>query len=242
MTFVYVTHDQEEALTMSDRVAVFNHGRIEQIGHAGRGLRAARDRVRRRLRRHLEHRRARRPAPRASARSGSRSRRRSGEPATVDDVVFVGAFTRYLVDDRPGRAARRRPAEPTVPSARARHARSTSPGATRTHSSFRRTRPIDRRSHDEQAHVGAARSCSAVGARASRPQASTEDARGGHAEHDRVGGLHAAAVGEAVREADRLQGQREVRRLLGRDGHADALRAAAASTTWSRPPATRACA
>jgi putative spermidine/putrescine transport system ATP-binding protein len=32
MTFVYVTHDQEEALTMSDRIAVFNQGRIEQIG------------------------------------------------------------------------------------------------------------------------------------------------------------------------------------------------------------------
>ncbi|HJU46810.1 MAG TPA: ABC transporter ATP-binding protein [Gaiellaceae bacterium] len=32
MTFVYVTHDQEEALTMSDRIAVFNLGRIEQVG------------------------------------------------------------------------------------------------------------------------------------------------------------------------------------------------------------------
>jgi putative spermidine/putrescine transport system ATP-binding protein len=32
ITFVYVTHDQEEALGMSDRLAVFNHGRIEQIG------------------------------------------------------------------------------------------------------------------------------------------------------------------------------------------------------------------
>jgi len=32
ITFVYVTHDQEEALTMSDRIAVFNDGRIEQIG------------------------------------------------------------------------------------------------------------------------------------------------------------------------------------------------------------------
>jgi putative spermidine/putrescine transport system ATP-binding protein len=31
MTFVYVTHDQDEALTMSDRIAVFNHGRIEQL-------------------------------------------------------------------------------------------------------------------------------------------------------------------------------------------------------------------
>jgi putative spermidine/putrescine transport system ATP-binding protein len=32
ITFIFVTHDQEEALTMSDRIAVFNHGRIEQIG------------------------------------------------------------------------------------------------------------------------------------------------------------------------------------------------------------------
>jgi len=32
ITFIYVTHDQEEALTMSDRLAVFNAGRIEQIG------------------------------------------------------------------------------------------------------------------------------------------------------------------------------------------------------------------
>ncbi len=32
ITFVYVTHDQEEALTMSDRLAVFNHGQIEQVG------------------------------------------------------------------------------------------------------------------------------------------------------------------------------------------------------------------
>jgi putative spermidine/putrescine transport system ATP-binding protein len=32
LTFVYVTHDQEEALTMSDRLAVFSQGRVEQIG------------------------------------------------------------------------------------------------------------------------------------------------------------------------------------------------------------------
>ena len=31
ITFVYVTHDQGEALSMADRVAVFNHGRIEQL-------------------------------------------------------------------------------------------------------------------------------------------------------------------------------------------------------------------
>ena len=32
ITFVYVTHDQDEALSMSDRLAVFNDGRIEQVG------------------------------------------------------------------------------------------------------------------------------------------------------------------------------------------------------------------
>lgn len=32
ITFVFVTHDQEEALTLSDRVAVFNNGKIEQVG------------------------------------------------------------------------------------------------------------------------------------------------------------------------------------------------------------------
>jgi spermidine/putrescine transport system ATP-binding protein len=34
ITFLYVTHDQEEALTMSDRIAVMNEGRIEQLGSA----------------------------------------------------------------------------------------------------------------------------------------------------------------------------------------------------------------
>ncbi|WP_298225630.1 ABC transporter ATP-binding protein [Acidocella sp.] len=32
ITFIYVTHDQDEALSMSDRIAVFNHGKIEQVG------------------------------------------------------------------------------------------------------------------------------------------------------------------------------------------------------------------
>ena len=34
ITFVFVTHDQEEALTMSDRIAIVNRGRIEQLGTA----------------------------------------------------------------------------------------------------------------------------------------------------------------------------------------------------------------
>ena len=32
ITFIFVTHDQEEALTMSDRIAVFNEGKIQQVG------------------------------------------------------------------------------------------------------------------------------------------------------------------------------------------------------------------
>ena len=42
ITFIFVTHDQEEALTMSDRLAVINR-RTDRAGrHAGRGLRATR--------------------------------------------------------------------------------------------------------------------------------------------------------------------------------------------------------
>ena len=62
ITFVYVTHDQEEALTMSDRLAVFNEGRIEQVGSPAEVYEHPADGVRRRLRRRLEHPRARRPA------------------------------------------------------------------------------------------------------------------------------------------------------------------------------------
>jgi putative spermidine/putrescine transport system ATP-binding protein len=35
ITFIYVTHDQDEALTMSDRIAVFSDGRVEQVGTPG---------------------------------------------------------------------------------------------------------------------------------------------------------------------------------------------------------------
>ena len=41
ITFVYVTHDQEEALTMSDRIAVMNDGVVDQCGDARGRLRAA---------------------------------------------------------------------------------------------------------------------------------------------------------------------------------------------------------
>ena len=39
ITFVHVTHDQEEAMTMADTIAVMNAGRVEQLGSPGRPLR-----------------------------------------------------------------------------------------------------------------------------------------------------------------------------------------------------------
>jgi putative spermidine/putrescine transport system ATP-binding protein len=99
ITFVYVTHDQEEALTMSDRVAVFNDGRIEQIGNPAEVY---------------EH-----PATEFVAgfvgvsnvleRDGRKFTVRpekiqmhfdesGGESGRIRDVVYVGVFTRYVVE------------------------------------------------------------------------------------------------------------------------------------------------
>ena len=81
ITFVYVTHDQDEALTMSDRIAVFNEGRIEQISPPVELYEQPGDRVRRRLRRRLQPARARRralhdpPGEDQAARPGERVRR-----------------------------------------------------------------------------------------------------------------------------------------------------------------------
>jgi putative spermidine/putrescine transport system ATP-binding protein len=95
MTFLYVTHDQEEALTMSDHLVVFNEGRIEQAGTPAEVYE--------------------RPATefvagfvgtsniveRAGRRISIRPERITlnghGEPAVVEDVVFVGAFRRIHV-------------------------------------------------------------------------------------------------------------------------------------------------
>ena len=62
ITFIYVTHDQEEALTMSDRIAVFNHGRIEQVGAPADVYERPATRVRRGFRRDLQPARRRRRA------------------------------------------------------------------------------------------------------------------------------------------------------------------------------------
>ena len=67
ITFVYVTHDQEEALTMSDRIVLMRQGRIAQIGTPARAVRPARLPLRRRL-----HRRDQPAAPARVLESGRR--------------------------------------------------------------------------------------------------------------------------------------------------------------------------
>ena len=54
ITFVYVTHDQEEALTMSDRIAVMNRGRVEQVATPEEVYDRPGDHLRRRLHRRLQ--------------------------------------------------------------------------------------------------------------------------------------------------------------------------------------------
>ena len=103
ITFVYVTHDQEEALTMSDRLAVFNDGRIEQVGAPAEVYEHPANDVRRRLRRRLERARARRPA--LHVRPGEDPRARDARAPTActsrraasRDVGYAGMVTRYVV-------------------------------------------------------------------------------------------------------------------------------------------------
>jgi putative spermidine/putrescine transport system ATP-binding protein len=101
ITFVYVTHDQEEALTMSDRIAVFNEGRIEQLGTPAEVYeRPATDFVAGFV-----------GVSNVLERDGGRFSVRpekiqihfdqtggSGEPGRIRDVVYVGMFTRYVVE------------------------------------------------------------------------------------------------------------------------------------------------
>ncbi|HEY2327308.1 MAG TPA: ABC transporter ATP-binding protein [Gaiellaceae bacterium] len=100
MTFLYVTHDQEEALTMSDHVAVFDEGRIVQIGspteiyeHPATEFVAGFVGTSNILERN---------GRRFSVRPERIQMNGNGEAATIADVVFVGAFTRYLVDTDAG--------------------------------------------------------------------------------------------------------------------------------------------
>jgi putative spermidine/putrescine transport system ATP-binding protein len=98
ITFVYVTHDQEEALTMSDRIAVFSDGRIEQIGSPTdvyerpvnefvAGFVGVSNVLERNGRRFTI-----RPERIRISADGQ------GERGTIRDVVYAGMITRYVVD------------------------------------------------------------------------------------------------------------------------------------------------
>jgi putative spermidine/putrescine transport system ATP-binding protein len=103
ITFVYVTHDQDEALTMSDRIAVFDAGRIEQVGTAaeiyeqpqsafvagfvGVSNMLERDGRRFTIRPEKVH-----LLERGDSEDGLQS-----EPGKVVDVAYAGSFTRYRV-------------------------------------------------------------------------------------------------------------------------------------------------
>jgi len=100
ITFVYVTHDQEEALTMSDRLAVFNEGRIEQLGtpadvyeHPATDFVAGFVGVSNVLERD-----GRRFTVRPEKIEVHFDGAGSGEPGQIRDVVYVGMFTRYVVE------------------------------------------------------------------------------------------------------------------------------------------------
>jgi putative spermidine/putrescine transport system ATP-binding protein len=100
ITFVYVTHDQEEALTMSDRLAVFNEGGIEQVGSPADvyehpqtefvagfvGVSNILERDGRTI--------TIRPEKIRMTDEGSGE----GEPGAVREVVYVGMVTRFVVD------------------------------------------------------------------------------------------------------------------------------------------------
>jgi putative spermidine/putrescine transport system ATP-binding protein len=107
---VYVTHDQDEALTMSDRIAVFNEGRIEQVatpaelyehpasefvaGFVGTSNVLERDGRRFTIRPEKVH----IGEESEPARDGFTS-----ESGRIRDVVYLGMLTRYLVElDRGG--------------------------------------------------------------------------------------------------------------------------------------------
>jgi putative spermidine/putrescine transport system ATP-binding protein len=110
ITFVYVTHDQDEALTMSDRLAVFNNGRIEQLGapaevyerprsafvagFVGTSNELERDGRRYAIRPEKIHMSDAEAAPASGMHA---------EPGRIRDVVYAGMVTRFIVElDRGG--------------------------------------------------------------------------------------------------------------------------------------------
>ncbi len=99
MTFLYVTHDQEEALTMSDHLAVFKEGRIEQIGSpADVYERPATEFVAGFVgTSNILERDGRRFTVRPEKVRMIEGDGGEGEPGRIRDVVYLGAVTRYVV-------------------------------------------------------------------------------------------------------------------------------------------------
>ena len=105
ITFVYVTHDQEEALTMSDRLAVFDHGRIQQVGTPAEvyerpasafvaGFVGVSNLLERNGRRF-----AVRPEKiRMTDAGAAPARGEHAETGRIRDVVYAGMVTRYVVE------------------------------------------------------------------------------------------------------------------------------------------------
>jgi putative spermidine/putrescine transport system ATP-binding protein len=110
ITFVYVTHDQEEALTMSDRLAVFSAGRIEQVGtpaevyeHPATEFVAGFVGVSNVLERSGERFTVRPEKLHVRNEEDDAVAGLDFETGTIRDVVYVGMVTRYVVElDRGG--------------------------------------------------------------------------------------------------------------------------------------------
>jgi putative spermidine/putrescine transport system ATP-binding protein len=104
ITFIYVTHDQEEALTMSDRIAVFNQGRIEQVDTPAEiyehpdnpfvaGFVGVSNLLEREGRRFTV-----RPEKITIFDNGRAPKGFQTEQGTIRDVSYAGMITRFLVD------------------------------------------------------------------------------------------------------------------------------------------------
>jgi putative spermidine/putrescine transport system ATP-binding protein len=113
ITFVFVTHDQEEALTMSDRIAVFNEGKIQQVGTPAEiyerpasafvagfvgTSNLVSGEVARRITGSPEMFSIRPEKIHLDATSGEPEKDRLCIDGVVRDVVYLGLFTRYLVE------------------------------------------------------------------------------------------------------------------------------------------------
>ncbi len=104
ITFIYVTHDQEEALTMSDRLAVFNQGVIEQVGtpidvyeHPATEFVAGFIGISNLLERGGQHFTVRPEKIRLLADGEQAPPGSHVESGQIEDVVYLGMLTRYVI-------------------------------------------------------------------------------------------------------------------------------------------------